>query len=189
MNLAPVILLISLVWLVSEVVLTRVKRSERLGATDQDKSSLRFIWMTIAICVSTGVFLGLARIGLLSAKSYFISLSGLVLIVLGLAIRWTAILTLRRYFTVDVAIVSDHRIIKKGIYKAIRHPAYTGSLLSFLGLGLSFSNWLSTLVIFVPMLAAFLYRIKVEEKALIESFGDEYLNYCKVTKRLIPLVY
>jgi len=106
-----------------------------------------------------------------------------------LIIRWMAILTLKKYFTVNVSILKDHRIIDKGVYKFIRHPAYAGSLLSFLGLGLSFSNWLSTLVIFIPILIAFIYRIRVEEKALIQAFGDEYLNYSKTTKRLIPKLY
>jgi protein-S-isoprenylcysteine O-methyltransferase Ste14 len=108
---------------------------------------------------------------------------------LGLIIRWTAILTLRKYFTVDVSILEDHKIVKKGIYKYIRHPSYAGSLVSFLGLGLAFSNWLSSVVIIVPILTAFIYRIQVEEKALIQAFGEEYLDYSNTTKRLIPKIY
>jgi len=108
---------------------------------------------------------------------------------LGLLIRWTAILTLRKYFTVDVSILPGHQIVKKGLYKYIRHPAYAGSLVSFLGLGLAFSNWLSSIVIVVPILTAFIYRIQVEEQALIQAFGDEYLDYSNTTKRLIPKIY
>lgn len=191
MNLSIIFLLISLVWLLSEVGLARVKHSKTQDSKELDKSSLRFLWMTIIICIFIGVFLGVWRIGwrigYIPVK--FISLVGLVLIVLGLIVRWTAILTLKIYFTVDVSIQSNHKIIDKGIYKFIRHPAYAGSLLSFLGLGLAFSNWLSTLVIFIPILIAFIYRIRVEEKALIQAFGDEYLNYSKTTKRLIPKLY
>jgi len=108
------------------------------------------------------------------------------MVVFGLIVRWLAILSLKRQFTVDVSITKDHRIIRKGIYRFVRHPAYTGSLLSFLGLGVSFANYLSMLMIFLPICSAFLYRIHVEERALIDHFGDEYLNYCASTGRLIP---
>ncbi len=191
MNISIILIFISLVWLLSEIGLARIKHSRTKDSKELDKSSLRFLWITIIICVFIGVFLGVWRIGwrigYIPVK--FISLIGLVLIVLGLIVRWTAILTLKKYFTVDVSILSNHKIIDKGIYKIIRHPAYAGSLLSFLGLGLAFSNWLSTLVIFIPILIAFIYRIRVEEKALIQAFGQEYTNYSKTTKRLIPMIY
>ena len=80
-------------------------------------------------------------------------------------------------------------LIEKGLYKFIRHPAYTGSLLTFLGFGLTFSNWLSALVLFVPLTGVFLYRIHVEEQALTEFFGDAYLQYRRRTKRLFPGIY
>lgn len=88
-----------------------------------------------------------------------------------------------------MTVEKNQKIIQKGLYKFLRHPSYTGSLLSFLGLGLSFSNWLSTIIIFVPIFFVFTYRIKIEEKALINNFGDKYINYSKSTKRLIPLIY
>ena len=116
-------------------------------------------------------------------------LFGIVLIIVGLAVRWAAILTLRKYFTVDVAILSDHKIVMTGLYRYVRHPAYLGSLLSFLGLGISFSNWLSALVIFVPITGAFVYRIRVEERALDASLGDAYRQYQTSTKRLIPGIF
>jgi protein-S-isoprenylcysteine O-methyltransferase Ste14 len=114
---------------------------------------------------------------------------GIVLIVAGLAVRWLAILTLRKYFTVDVAIREDHKVVMTGLYRYVRHPAYLGSLLSFLGLAISFSNWLAALVTFLPITGAFIYRIKVEEKALDDFFGEAYRRYCSSTKRLIPGVF
>ena len=189
MNISVIFLLIYFVWIVSEIVLARIKHSKKTDSESKDKSSLRFLWITIITSIFIGVFSGVKGIGFIGEKSYLISLSGLILIILGLAVRWTAIFTLKKYFTVDVSIVGNHQIVKRGIYRIIRHPAYAGSLLSFLGLGLSFSNWLSALVIFAPILIAFSYRISVEEKALIEAFGDEYINYRKITKKLIPGIY
>ncbi len=187
MKISLVFIFISLVWVLSEIILARAKRSRAADSKELDKSSLRFLWLTIIASIVIGVFLGLTGIGFIPVK--ILSVIGLVLIVLGLIIRWIAILTLKRYFTVNVSILSNHKIIDKGIYKTIRHPAYAGSLLSFLGLGLCFSNWLSTLVIFIPVFIAFAYRIQIEEKALVQAFGNEYVNYSKSTKRLIPKIY
>ena len=149
MNIGIIISIVSLAWIISEIVLARLKHSGSTN-TKLDKSSLRLLWTTIILCIVFGNLLSIYRMGAISTGSYYVSISGLVLIVAGLVVRWTAILTLRKYFTVDVSIVSNHRLVSTGVYKFVRHPAYTGSLLSFLGLGLVFSNWLSLFVIFVP---------------------------------------
>jgi protein-S-isoprenylcysteine O-methyltransferase Ste14 len=181
--------LIALIWFASEIILARVTLSKGDKAKGLDRSSLRLIWIVLGVSLAAGIYLGSRGIGFVANGSLTISISGLALIVLGLVIRWTAILTLRRHFTVNVNIGESHELVVTGIYRIVRHPAYTGSLLSFLGLGLTFSNWLSTLVIFVPISFAFAYRIHVEEQALGEYFGDRYKEYCRGTKRLVPLIY
>lgn len=189
MNIFLIIIVISAFWLLSEIILNRARRSEAKDSSRLDKSSLRFLWIAILLSVFIGVFLGVKGVGFIRVRHHLLSLCGIFLMLLGLVIRWAAILTLRNYFTVNVSILPGHQIVKKGIYKYIRHPSYTGSLVSFLGLGLAFSNWLSTIIIFIPILIAFIYRIQVEEKALIQAFGDEYLAYSRNTKRLIPMIY
>jgi len=111
------------------------------------------------------------------------------LIITGITIRLIAIFSLKSLFNANVSIHHDHKLKTDGIYKTLRHPSYTGSLLSFLGLGLTLGNLTSLIVIFVPVLCAFLYRINIEEKALMNNFGEEYQNYMKRTKKLIPFVY
>lgn len=71
----------------------------------------------------------------------------------------------------------------------MRHPAYTGLLLRYLGFGLAFANWLSAALIFLPLLCVTAYRIRVEEQALHEHFGEEYAAYAGATKRLVPGIY
>ncbi len=180
---------IAAIWLVSEVVLGRMTRSKDADSQQKDKSSLRSLWITLIVAMTVGIYLGLHGIGYIAAGSRVVSIVGLVLVVLGMVIRWTAIVTLRRYFTSNVSIREGHELVNRGMYRFIRHPSYTGSLLSFFGIGLTFANWLSTLVIFVPVLCAFLYRMRVEERALFVHFGDDYIRYCKTTKRLIPGIY
>jgi protein-S-isoprenylcysteine O-methyltransferase Ste14 len=188
MDLGIIIIIVSALWLGSEIILSRVKRSLSTDARF-DKSSLRILWVTIFMSVNIGVVLSFQRVGYFGGGSSVFPIVGLVVVICGLVIRWIAIFSLRRQFTVDVAITKDHRIVSEGIYRVVRHPAYAGSILSFLGLGLCFANIISIVVIFPPICAAFLYRIRVEEKALVDAFGDEYISYCKSTKRLIPGVY
>ncbi len=165
-----------------------MKHSGQSGSR-HDKSSLRILWTVITISVFTGVCIGRSGIGTFKAGAGIMLSLGLVFIVSGLAVRWAAIVTLRKYFTVDVAIRSDHRVVMTGLYRYVRHPAYLGSLLSFLGLAISFSNWLAALVMFLPITGAFIYRIRVEEKALDAFLGEAYWQYCSSTKRLIPGVF
>ena len=184
-----IFIVISAFWLLSEIILSRARRSEAKDSSSLDKSSLRFLWIAISLSVFIGVFLGVKGVGFIRVRHHLLSICGIILMLLGLVLRWTAILTLRKYFTVDVSILEGHKIVKKGLYKYIRHPSYAGSLVSFLGLGLAFSNWLSSIVMFLPILMAFIYRMQVEEKALIQAFGEEYLDYSNTTKRLIPKIY
>lgn len=80
-------------------------------------------------------------------------------------------------------------MIESGPYRLVRHPSYTGALLAFLGFGFSLGNWLALLVIIVPIFVAFAYRIKVEERALVDALGDRYVSYARRTKRLLPFIY
>ena len=109
--------------------------------------------------------------------------------VAGICMRWLAIYTLRRYFTGKVAILADHQLIRTGPYQYIRHPAYAGALVARPGFGLAFSNWVSLLLIFCPVVLAALYRIQIEDQVLTDAFGQEYLDYMKQTKRLLPGIY
>lgn len=59
-------------------------------------------------------------------------------------------------------------------------------LLEISGPGLAMGNWVAILSLIVPNAAALLYRTCVEEKALREHFGDAYMEYARITKRLIP---
>jgi protein-S-isoprenylcysteine O-methyltransferase Ste14 len=71
----------------------------------------------------------------------------------------------------------------------VRHPSYAGLLLRYLGLGMALANWLSAALVFLPLLCATVYRIRVEERALREHFGEEHAAYAGVTKRLVPWIY
>ena len=114
--------------------------------------------------------------------------SGLALMAGGLVFRYWAIRALGRYFAPTVSLESDHRMVEAGLYRYIRHPSYTGTFITILGYGLALTNWLSLIVMLVLPGLAYEYRMRVEERMLIETFGEEYREYMKRTKRIIPFI-
>jgi protein-S-isoprenylcysteine O-methyltransferase Ste14 len=186
-----IVWIVSALWIISEIVLARFTHSsKREDITSQEQTSLRRLWLVIIPCVIVGSFWSVQSVGLIRLGRFYVMYSGLMLIIFGLMIRWRAIYALRKYFTVDVSIVKDHKLIDTGEYEYVRHPAYSGSLLSFFGLGWALGNWVSFVIIFFPILWAFIRRINLEEKTLLSSsLGEEYQNYMKTTKRLIPKIY
>ena len=156
---------------------------------DWDRGSLAAFDVSGLLSVPAGVVLGFTEYGRVRVGEPYVAAAGMVLLVAGTALRWAAIRALWSYFTVNVSILEGQRVVRRGLYGVVRHPAYTGLLLRYLGLGLAFANWLSAALIFVPLLCATLYRIRVEEAALREHFGEEYLAYARATRRLVPGLY
>ena len=176
------------VWFISEVILNRLMRSKYSDKQNADKGSLKIIWLTILFSFSIAVPISFIYPFPIS-DSYFLSYFGLLLIIAGIILRLIIISTLGQFFTVDVTIRQHHKLKTDGFYKYVRHPSYSASLLSFIGFGISLNNWFSLTIITISIVAAFLFRIKVEEEVLIKQFGSEYLNYKSLTKKIIPFIF
>jgi protein-S-isoprenylcysteine O-methyltransferase Ste14 len=170
---------------VAEKIFLRGRRVQ----TKLDRGSLAAFDVSGVLSIPAGIVLGFTDYGRVRGGAAYVAAAGLALLFAGTALRWAAIRSLWSYFTVNVSILEGQRVIKRGLYGVVRHPSYTGLLLRYLGFGLAFANWLSAALIFLPLLGATLYRIRVEEKALGEHFGEEYAAYASVTKRLVPGIY
>ena len=114
---------------------------------------------------------------------------GVAVIIVAMVFRLAVVFSLGKFFTVDVTIRKDHKLKKDGPYKYLRHPAYFASLMSFVGMGWTFNNWISFLLIVAAISIVLIKRINIEEKVLIRHFGSEYLEYQNKTYRLIPFIY
>jgi len=113
---------------------------------------------------------------------------GVVVFILGTALRMAPVFVLGNRFSGLVAIQPEHRLVTTGIYGTIRHPSYCGLLIGSLGWSLAFragAGVLLTALTLVPVLA----RIRAEEMLLHSHFGAEYDVYRARTSRLIPGVY
>ncbi|OPX43522.1 isoprenylcysteine carboxyl methyltransferase (ICMT) family protein [Ruminiclostridium hungatei] len=124
---------------------------------------------------------------LLPHFTYYI---GIVCIVAGIIVRCTAVGTLKHAFTLSVQTTDSQHLIQTGLYGIVRNPAYTGSIISLLGVACAYGHILGIIGVFVICLICYGVRIHVEEKALTTQFQEEFEQYCKHTKyRLIPGVY
>src|SRR5207244_1080010 len=137
-------------------------RSRSRTGTKQDRSTLRVVWLVIIVSVAAGIYV--AKQWTAAALPYQRSfvVAGVVLFIAGLFLRWWAIITLGRFFTVDVTIEKDHELVEHGPFRVVRHPSYTGVLLAFVGLGLSLGNWAGVLVILLPICASVIHRMNLE---------------------------
>lgn len=112
---------------------------------------------------------------------------GLGTILLGVLVRQYAVRTLGEGFDLEVTVDEDDAVVDSGPYRWVRHPSYTGALLSLVGVGVTLGNWLSVAAALLAGLAGYGYRIRVEERVLREILGEEYLEYAERTPyRLVP---
>jgi len=137
--------------------------------------------------VGIGVVFSFAYSGITPLPNW-VFIPGIVLMVLGVLIRQWAIAVLGRFFSLTVEVASDHRVVDNGPYRWVRHPSYTGALLTLFGLGLALQSWGAILAIAVIFGIAYGYRMRVEEKALVKQLGNDYLAYMRRTKRLLPFI-
>lgn len=114
---------------------------------------------------------------------------GIVLMILGIFFRQYAIKILGVAFTCQVAVRADQQVVQSGPYRYIRHPSYSGGLLTVLGVGIAITNWVGLPGLIVLTFAGYLYRVLVEEKALRVGIGEPYIEYMRHTKRLIPFIF
>lgn len=180
---------LGLVYLISEVLLTVTRRSRSRTGTKQDKSTLLIVWVVIMASVLAGIYVAKHWPAAALPHGQMFAFLGVFLFVAGLLLRWWAIITLGRFFTVDVVIEKDHELVERGPFRLVRHPSYTGVLLAFVGFALTLRNWASLLIILLPIFAVFIRRMNVEEDALSRALGSRYADYMRRIKRLVPFVY
>jgi protein-S-isoprenylcysteine O-methyltransferase Ste14 len=112
---------------------------------------------------------------------------GFALTVAGLAFTCWARVTLGRNWSGVVQLKQDHELIVRGPYSIVRHPIYTGLLLAFLGSAIAVGEWRALLATAIVGIS-FWYKLRQEERWLCELFGDQYRDFMRRVKALIPWV-
>jgi protein-S-isoprenylcysteine O-methyltransferase Ste14 len=177
-------------WICSEIILSIILprfRQYRSGAKLERKD--RSSGITVMIGVTASVFVAFAfsqvKIALLPDWTFYV---GIALMIGGIILRQWSVAILGNYFSMLVSVQKEQSIVKRGPYRFVRHPSYTGALLTIIGIGLAVQSWGAMLVLVLIFGIVYGYRIHVEENALVTHFGEEYISYMKETKMLIPFI-
>lgn len=176
-------------WLASEVLIGIATRTRHSTGTVRDRGTLVILWVVIVLSITACEWIASRSAPNMFGGGHWLKTLSDALMLIGFAVRWTAILTLGKAFSSNVAILESQTVQRSGLYRVVRHPSYLGLLIIFLAIGVHSRNWLAFAALLVPTTAALLYRIHVEELALRDAFGAEYTDYSKSTKRLIPGIY
>ncbi|HRE28111.1 MAG TPA: isoprenylcysteine carboxylmethyltransferase family protein, partial [Anaerolineales bacterium] len=153
------------------------RRSPSGTSPSRDRGSLIVLFGCITLGHCLAIPVCFSPYGRWTWGQPYAQLIGLAFIVGGLFIRWSAMRTLASLFTYAVEIQTQHRLVEIGLYRWVRHPGYLGQCLVFVGIGLGLANALSLLGLLAPVSVAFIYRISVEERALLQRFGGAYEAY------------
>jgi protein-S-isoprenylcysteine O-methyltransferase Ste14 len=176
---APVSALIIYAARVAEL---RTNRNTIAGAIRENLTLRLFISLgTVMLCGSmVEYFLRVKGV------SWILFAAGWAVALLSFTLRRRAIAALGRFWSLHVEIRETHQLVREGPFRWVRHPAYLSMILEILSIALIMRSWWTMLIVyaaFIPTLAA---RIRIEEKALIEKFGESYVNFKKTTPAIFP---
>ncbi len=170
----------------------RVRLKSRLNrhGASEDRGSLLVVIVAVAAGVGGGcVVAGVATAAAIPDARWPLFVLGLALMCAGIALRQWAIVLLGQFFTVDVRVHAEQPVIDRGPYRRLRHPSYTGLVVTFLGLGLALGNWAALALMVVVPTAGLVVRIRAEERALLAGLGEPYRRFTATRARLIPGIW
>lgn len=120
----------------------------------------------------------------------FLTYVGILISLAGFVLRIYAVNYLGKNFTLAVQTTDSQQLVDHGPYAIVRNPAYTGSILSILGLSITSLNPFTIIICLILLVVGYSIRLKVEEKALGNHFGKNYEAYCqKVRYRVFPYIW
>jgi protein-S-isoprenylcysteine O-methyltransferase Ste14 len=166
------------------------RRRPEVGDKHEDQGTLAWAWAatggSLVVAIAVALTVPWAD---LPGEPWVTRLVGSLVALSGVALREWAILALGRLFTQSVMIREQHVVVATGPYRWLRHPAYTGTLLTLVGLMLTLDNWLSVAVVAVGFFVGHIPRIRVEERVLEENLGEPYREFERGRKRVVPGIW
>ena len=114
-----------------------------------------------------------------------VSITALLVMLAGLVLRTMSVRTLGKYFTWNVEVQENQKVIKSGPYQFVRHPSYTGAWMTYWASTIFLHSWIAAAAATLLLPLAFFRRIHHEEALMKDTFSD-YAEYSKNTKALIP---
>lgn len=170
----------------------RVWRYGKLSRTKEDAQFKEFSGLVVLagqfiafLAIHWGAIYDFSR---LSSTETFWQVLGIIVVVLAIAVNQLAIRTLKGLFD-RITIKPNHQLITSGIYRQVRHPVYLSYVLLLIGYCTILQSFVSLVLTVVSCTIWLGNRINIEEKMLVEKFGDRYQAYQRKTKKIIPFIY
>jgi protein-S-isoprenylcysteine O-methyltransferase Ste14 len=179
-NFGAIIVSIMVLWLLFEICVSIRDREKEKRVSDY--GTREFYGFSQSITVLSALWFD----SLWATPSIFHTV-GFSLLICGICFRFWAIQALGRYYSHIVRTINHHKIIDKGPYRYLRHPAYSGMIMALCGICVFYFNIVSMLIFLLLLLPSIVFRIWIEEKTLFSLEG--YSEYAKNRKRLIPYVW
>lgn len=177
--------LLTIAWLVSEALIFLRDRQAMTG-TRRDLGSRLALFAAIGLGFFVAFQAAAQHWGPLPGPRAAWMIGGTLLVVAGILYRQYAVRWLGAFFRTQVTMLDGHRLITDGPYARLRHPTYSGALLTCAGVGVVAGSGVALAAMVGLPLVAFTYRIRVEERALAEHFGADWTAYRARTPALIP---
>jgi protein-S-isoprenylcysteine O-methyltransferase Ste14 len=164
------------------------RRSRKLGST-QDAGSFAVVmgFQIPATAAAYAIAFG-GKFGVLRQQRLWFWV-GLAIMIAGGWLRRHCFRMLGKSFTAVVVVLPGQQVIERGAYRWIRHPSYSAGFLVYTGTILALGNWVSVIVVLTPALFTYAYRVRVEERALLDVIGEPYRDYMRRTKRFVPMIF
>jgi protein-S-isoprenylcysteine O-methyltransferase Ste14 len=167
-------------------IMRRARRAQ--GPSDSKSLQVIIAGQSLAFFVSFPLA-WVPALQLMPAHRVAVFVGGVVAIVVGALLRRHCWRMLGASFTGDVQTRADQRVVERGAYRLLRHPSYTAGILLNAGVGIALGCWVSAVLLTIASTAVYLYRMRVEERALLDMIGEPYARFMSTRKRLIPFVY
>ncbi len=175
-------------WVLIQIWIGRGDQRPEFGDV-RDRGSRLAIIGGISIGSLAAFYFAKVYIGCPLGAGRTVSICGLAIAWAGLGLHLWSIQTLGRFFRTIVILQPQHQLVTSGPYRFLRHPSYSSAIVTLIGLGLILNNWVSLILVVLIPLPGFLWRIRVEEQALFQRFGNEFLEYRRKSWELLPPVW
>ncbi len=181
--------MITLIWWAEFIILP-----SKGGEDNPKKEGERRSFFLVGVGIGSSILLAiiLRMFGVLNLSAYSLTVIqqlAVVIYLFGIIVRYWSLILLGDYFTRDVEVEDQQDLVSRGPYKYLRHPSYLGLFSLTLGVILFIGNLIAIPMGVIILIIALNYRIKIEEKMMLDMIGEEYKMWCKNRYRMFPLIY
>jgi protein-S-isoprenylcysteine O-methyltransferase Ste14 len=178
-------LVFSIVWLLAAFTSKRSVQRQSYGSRVL-QSSLMLIGVIFIFNFLGSFHRGWLEIRLTPQTQTWVLL-GAILAVAGMLFCFWARAILGKNWSGTVTIKRDHELILRGPYAFVRHPIYTGLLISLLGSAIVYGYLRCFLGVLICGVGLWM-KLQIEERFMIQQFGEQYARYRQKTRALVPFV-